>query len=154
MLATVFAALPPALEALLAVVGVFAAVLTIVPALVGFVGLAQHKKLDSIRDDTTYALYASVPAAIVLSIAAYHLPHRNVTMHRRRRPHTADYLCITGIAAVISLLALVAAFGGAGVSAIVALIVLGGPLSFYGNEYLKSHGHVTGHSADTPHAHT
>jgi hypothetical protein len=42
----------------------------------------------------------------------------------------------------------------AGVSAIVALIVLGGPLSFYGNEYLKSHGHVTGHSADTPHAHT
>ena len=154
MLATVFAALPPALEALLAVVGVFAAVLTIVPALVGFVGLAQHKKLDSIRDDTTYALYASVPAAIVLSIAAYHLPRRNVTMHRRRRPHTADYLCITGIAAVISLLALVAAFGGAGVSAIVALIVLGGPLSFYGNEYLKSHGHVTGHSADTPHAHT
>lgn len=68
MLATVFAALPPALEALLAVVGVFAAVLTIVPALVGFVGLAQH--------------------------------------------------------------------------------------SFYGNEYLKSHGHVTGHGADTPHAHT
>lgn len=64
MLATVFAALPPALEALLAVVGVFAAVLTIVPALVGFVGLAQHKTLDSIRDDTTYALYASVPAAI------------------------------------------------------------------------------------------
>lgn len=108
MLATVFAALPPALEALLAVVGVFAAVLTIVPALVGFVGLAQHKKLDSIRDDTTYALYASVPAA----------------------------------------------FGGGGVSAIVALIVLGGPLSFYGNEYLKSHGHVTGDSADTPHAHT
>ncbi len=76
-------------------------------------------------------------------------------MHRRRRrPHTADYLRITGIAAVLSLLALVAAFAGGGVSAIVALIVLGGPLSFYGTEYLKSHGHVTGHSADTPHAHT
>jgi hypothetical protein len=74
-------------------------------------------------------------------------------MQRRHRPQTADYLRITGIAAVISLLALAAAFAGAGAGAIIALVVLGGPLSFYGNEYLKSHGHVSGANPDAPHLH-
>jgi hypothetical protein len=71
-------------------------------------------------------------------------------MRNRHRPQTADYLRITGIAAVLSSLPLTAAFAGA--AAIIALIVLGGPASFYGNEYLKTHDHVAGHSADAPHA--
>ncbi len=68
--ASLIASLPPALEGALAVAGVFTAVLGILPAVVGFVGLVQRKKLDAIRDDATYAFYASVPAAAVLALAA------------------------------------------------------------------------------------
>ncbi len=65
----VLAALPPPLESALAVAGAATFVLAAFPAFVGFVGLVQQKPLDQIRDDATYALYASVPLAGLAAIA-------------------------------------------------------------------------------------
>ena len=54
------------------------------------------------------------------------------------RPSTSDYIGMIAIGAVFCLLALGAAFGGAGTDAIIALVVLIGPVSLYGNRLIKT----------------
>ncbi|MBA3509767.1 MAG: hypothetical protein H0T19_06705 [Thermoleophilaceae bacterium] len=69
------------------------------------------------------------------------------------RPQPADLARITATAVLLSAIALTAAFLGAGVYAILALIVIGGPLSIYSNALLKAIGNHR-RAAGTPRAHS
>ena len=51
-------------------------------------------------------------------------------------PTAHDYLRISAIAAALCIVALVAAFAGAGLAAFVVLAVVVGPISFYANQLL------------------
>ncbi len=69
------------------------------------------------------------------------------------RPTTSDYIGMIAIGAVLCLFALGAAFGGAGAAAIVALVLLIGPVSLYGNRRLKTLGNRQPRTHEQPHAH-
>jgi len=56
------------------------------------------------------------------------------------QPTTHDYLRVSAIAAALSLLTLVVALAGAGLTAFIVLAVAVGPISFYGNQLARRAG--------------
>lgn len=71
------------------------------------------------------------------------------------RPTAQEYRRLTAIAAILSTIAVVAAFLGAGMTAFIVLAIVVGPASFYASQYLGSHSdrpRPEGRASRAPHA--